>query len=379
MSHIAEVYAKDLGAKIGKPHIIDHFYPNVEDCYVTFQTSNKIEAKNYDYWDVVISLLRPHLHSKGIKMVQVGGPDDPPIASADQVLLGATFRQMNYLIKKAEAHFGVDSLPTHIASSYDIPVVSVFANLYKENAAPLWNKDSKLICLEPDFSEKKPSFSSKETPKRINEIMPEKIAQSVLDVMGIQETVNFTTIHIGKNFHNRIVEIVPNFFGISESLRDKMINLRGDLHFDQNNIFKWSKFCKTNLFLNDEISDGLLEAIKENTKQIIFQVENLDKDFSDFFKKIKRSNINLKICTDNTEIISDLRFMYLDYDVFDTNPEESIKDKITEKTKFFSKKIFLTEGKQFSSEFASKVLDTGNKFVYSEDKLKEIKYLYLYE
>jgi len=324
-------------------------------------------------------LLKPHLHSKGIKIVQVGGPDDPPITSADQIFLGATFRQMNYIIKKAEAHFGVDSLPTHIASAYDIPVVSVFANLFKENASPIWNKNSKLICLEPDFSEKKPSFSGQEPKKRINEIMPEKITQSVLDVMGFEEKVEFKTVHIGKNFHHKIVEIVPNFFGISESLRGRMINLRGDLHFDQNNIFKWSHFCKTNLFLKEEITDKLLDAIKENTKQITFQIENLDQDFTAFFKKIKRNNIDLKICTDNTDIISDLRFMYLDFDVFNTNPEESIEEKITENTKFFSKKIFLTEGKQFSSEFASKVLDTGNKFVYSKDKLKEIKYLYLYE
>ena len=29
MTHIAEVYAKDLGVKVGKPHIQDHFYPIV--------------------------------------------------------------------------------------------------------------------------------------------------------------------------------------------------------------------------------------------------------------------------------------------------------------------------------------------------------------
>ena len=41
MSHIAEVYAKDLGVKIGTPKLTEHFYPGLPDRYVTLQSSNK--------------------------------------------------------------------------------------------------------------------------------------------------------------------------------------------------------------------------------------------------------------------------------------------------------------------------------------------------
>ena len=81
MSHIAEVYAKDLGAKIGKPIISNHFFPGVPDKYITIQASNKTPASNYNYWDLVISLIKPFLGD--IKIVQVGGPGDKLIKGID--------------------------------------------------------------------------------------------------------------------------------------------------------------------------------------------------------------------------------------------------------------------------------------------------------
>ena len=62
MSHIAEVYAKDLGVKIGRPHITDHFFPGLPDKYITVQSSSKMPAARYKYWDIVLGLIKPHLN-----------------------------------------------------------------------------------------------------------------------------------------------------------------------------------------------------------------------------------------------------------------------------------------------------------------------------
>lgn len=158
MSHIAEVYAKDIGVKIGKPVITEHFFPGLPEKYITFQASNKMQSKNYLYWDVVIRLVK--LHIGDIKIVQVGGPKDDIVKGVD-LFLPSSYKQMNYIIKNGSGHFGVDSLPMHVASVYDKPITALFGNLFKENASPLWNKNSKAICLEPDFSDKKPSFWKK--------------------------------------------------------------------------------------------------------------------------------------------------------------------------------------------------------------------------
>lgn len=78
MSHIAEVYAKDLGVKIGKPTITDHFYAGLPSKYITLQASNKMPAANYKYWDMVISLIKPHIQDT--KILQVGGGKDQKLS-----------------------------------------------------------------------------------------------------------------------------------------------------------------------------------------------------------------------------------------------------------------------------------------------------------
>ena len=208
MSHIAEVYAKDLGVKIGRPHITDHFFPGLPDKYITVQSSSKMPAARYKYWDIVLGLIKPHLND--IKIIQVGGPEEEKIKGADHYYLGTSYKQMNYMIKKASTHVGCDSLPGHIAGAYDVPCVILHFNLYPENSKPLWHKKNKSISLSPDFSEVKPSFST--TCNRINEIKPETIAQSVLDQLNIKSKINFNTLRIGDLFQNNTIEIVPNFF-----------------------------------------------------------------------------------------------------------------------------------------------------------------------
>ena len=82
MGHLIEEYAKSLGVKIGKPVLNDHFYPILDEKYITIHTDNKIDSKNYEYFPQVINLIKPILNNLGYKIYQIGGPADPvsPIA-----------------------------------------------------------------------------------------------------------------------------------------------------------------------------------------------------------------------------------------------------------------------------------------------------------
>ena len=186
MSHIAEVYAKDLGVKVGKPNIQDHFFPTIYDKYITLHVDTEIQSKQYDYWDICISLLKEHLGEE-IKIIQIGGKEAQPIPGIDHSIIGCHYRQTNYIIKKSLLHLGIDSLPVHVSSVYNKPVVALYSHTYKETCYPYWTDKEKTKLLSPDFSEIKPSFSTQEAVKRINEINPELIAQSVLDLLGIDK------------------------------------------------------------------------------------------------------------------------------------------------------------------------------------------------
>ena len=100
MSHIAEIYAKELGVKIGRPTITEHFIPGLPDKFITLHSSNKCQASLYKYWNVAVHLIKPHLDKLGLKIVQIGGPQDVRVQGADVVMLGASFKQMNYIMKE---------------------------------------------------------------------------------------------------------------------------------------------------------------------------------------------------------------------------------------------------------------------------------------
>lgn len=372
MSHIAEVYAKDLGVKIGAPRITEHFIPGLPDKYMTIQSSNKMEASTYQYWDIVLHLIKPHLIDAGIEIIQVGGPNEQPVPGISKSFLGCSFKQMNYIIKKALTHVGCDSLPGHVASAYDIPSVILHFNLYKENSKPLWHKKNKCISLEPDFSKVKPSFSYK--GKRINEIKAETVAQSILDSLNIQKKIDFKTIYIGSNFAQDIIEVVPNCF--SPDLKDQAVNLRADIEFNLNHILNWCQMSDVSLHLKDPVPDEIIHRCSR-LKQIVFHYEKRhdELDLNKFLKTLKNKKIHIVILTDDKEKLSEIRLKYFDYLIL-----EDIKNtKKVEAKKYFSKKRFITNGEVFSSESSAKRLDKSNDFVYDDISSKELESLYLYE
>ena len=355
MSSIVEVYAKDLGVKIGKPTITEHFFPNTIDKYICCDFDSDNKSESYNYWDIVRSLIKPFLNERDISLIKI-----PDILD----------KQKNFFIKNSLLYIGLANHNTIIADYYKIPSVSLLTNIYENNFNPLFI--GKIIT--PNFSDLKPSFN--QDCHRINEIKPEVIAQSILDQLGIQEKIKFKTIRIGKTFHNDVVEIVPNFAGISEQLKDKPINIRGDIHSNLKNIVTWCQYSYVNLYINSSFDIELLQHMTK-LKQIIFKYqESENSDQSKFFKELKRRKVNLIIQAQKGLDVNEVRLKYFDYNVIEEaeEPMEEIKA-----SKFLSKKRFAVDGKSFKSESSAKRLDNSDNFIYDEISSKELESLYLYE
>ena len=71
MSHLIEEYAKSLGVKIGRPYLCEHFYPAIDDKYITIHTDKKIDSKNYEYFPQVINLIKQILNKKGFVFAKI--------------------------------------------------------------------------------------------------------------------------------------------------------------------------------------------------------------------------------------------------------------------------------------------------------------------
>ena len=354
MSSLVEVYAKDLGVKVGEPTITEHFYPNTTENYICFDFNSDNKSESYNYWDIVWSLIQPFLKKDDISLIEI-----PKIPA----------KQKNFFIKNSLLYIGLANHNTIIADHYKIPSVSLLTNIYESN----FNSISMGKIITPDFSTSKPSFD--ENCQRINEIKPEVVAQAILEQLCIKEEIKFKTVRIGSTFHTDVVEIVPNFSGISEQLKDKPINVRGDLHWNLENIVDWCRFSYVNLYITSAFDVELLKYMPK-LKQIVFKYqdsENTDK--SKFFKELKKRKISLIIQVQKDIDINEVRLKYFDYNVVEEGePKEEVKA-----SKFFSKKRFAIDGKSFKSESSAKRLDNSNNFVYDEASSKELESLYLYE
>jgi len=358
MSHLVEEYAKSLGCRIGAPHLSDHFYPVVHEKYITFHTnSKKVPCKHYDHWDIVFILIKDALSAKGIKIIQVGGSDDPAYPQCDMHTLGSSFKQSFYIFRDTLLHLGIDSVPMHIASAYGKKIVALFSNSYPSNASPLWSESNDIRILSPDFSKTKPSFALTESPKRVNEIKPELVASSVLELLNIGHDLNsYETLNIGTHYPNRILEVVPDFLPSSHFNPGTVVNLRCDYGLLPESLPAWMS-TKCNLMIDSKIDPPLLQSFRGNIAgmTIFLEEDNFDPDY---FKILNKLNIKFNIICRNSDELHESRLRFFDWTVEEykapAKKEIDFKDKICDNTFYHSNKTLLSKGKEYYSKAAWK-------------------------
>lgn len=382
MSHLIEEYAKTLGVKIGKPYLCEHFYPILEEKYITIHTDKKIDSKNYEYFPQVLNLIKPILNQKGYKIYQIGGPEDPKLENVDGCFLNLNFKQSAYLIKRSKLHLGIDSLPIHIASMYDIPIVALYSHTYAANAYPYWSSKENAIMIESDKNGNKPSFSYQENPKTIRSIKPEKISQSVFDLLKIEEKINFNTLRIGNHYHIPFVEIVPNFRANLEDQKNKTLYIRADLHNDDQTIAFWCANYKTKIIAANELPIPLIKQFAPNIEHIYFKIK--DQSISnEYFELVKKCKVNFTICVDDEENLAQIRNYYFDFRVEFDSLKERVAKTARQNGYFLTNKILISQGVLYPSEAhlnANKKLDMINEVMHDDDAFwKDAEHFYIYD
>jgi hypothetical protein len=325
-------------------------------------------------------LLKPILHQNEYKIYQIGGPQDPRLLNVDDAYLNTNYKQSAFLIKNSKLHIGIDSLPIHIASMYDIPIVALYSHIYPSNAYPFWSSKDKVCILESDKKGNKPSFSYQEHPKTIRTIKPEEVANSALKLLNINQ-INFNTLYIGSHYHIPIVEVVPNFRGNLEDQKDNIIYIRADLHFDLQNIAFWCSNYKIKIICDNPLPLDLLNQFSSKIEYIFFKLKsNVPVEY---FEEVKKTKINFTICTNEKEKLSLLRNNFFDFKVDYDNVNERIAEVEKMNCKFLTNKILVSNGKIYASEAHLKIdktLDTVNETIYSDDDFwKDSEHFYFYE
>ena len=384
MANLLEEYAKNLGVKIGKPIFKEHFYPILDEKYITIHVDSKIDSKHYEYFPQVLTLVKDILLSHGYKIYQIGDRDNPVLQSVDLNLCSLTKKQTAYVLRNSSLHLDVDNFYVLLANSLNINTITLYSHVYPSVTKPLWNEDKNEI-IEVNRNGKKPSLSFQENPKTIRTIKPETIAQKILDKLNIDKKINFKTLKIGNYYHHHIVEVVPNFVANIEDQKNKLIYIRADLHFDDQKIAYWCHNYKSVIISSKEIPLNLIVQFSNNIDHVFFKMsDELSALPEQYFEQIKNLKVKVTISTQNKEELSQLRNKYFNIKVDLDNVEERANTLAVKTNSFFmTNKILISNSQLYPSECHmkdEKTLDSGRLETYDDVSFwKDYDHYLLYE
>lgn len=383
MGHLIEEYAKCLGVKISKPKILSHYYPINVDKYITIQTTNKFQSRDYAHWDQVIYLLKKYLTD--ISIVQVGERENPIAGKVDVDLRGkTTIKQLCYVVEKSVLHVGIDSLCVHLASAYNKPIVGLYSNMWVTNSGPVWNNIS--TCINSPKDGNKASYAVEEDPKTIDGILPEDVANGVLDLLDINNDLSNTykTLNIGQYYHSSILEVIPDFKPNDAFNPNRLINLRCDYHPDSDSIISWLH-KRVNLMISKKINTNVLYYFRNNIAAMTIFLDDSDIE-PEYLSELSSLNIKYTLICRNKKKLNDLRIKFFDFVV---NEYEAINkkeldfcDRLCDNTYYHSNKTIVSDNKKYSSKAAWKAgiekSEGPEPILDTDDFWEEIDYLNIY-
>lgn len=364
MSHLVEVYAKDLGVKIGKPHFKPHFFPILEDNYITIHNDSKVKSKDYDYWEDVISIVKKE--APEINFIQIGSGGEPKIKNVKKFAATTSIKQSAYIIKNSLMHVGIDSLPVHIASSFDKPIVAIYAHTYPSTCCPVWGSTKNHTIIESHRNGNKPSYSLIEDPKSINLIRPEEIANAILKNLSKRKSKH-KTIFIGNKYKEQFIHIIPdNKYGVNS----KQVVLRFDLHHNEENTLHLFQNNNISIVTNKPLGDEILS--QKNINCINYFSDRFD---SDFIERAKKKGVTLRLFGTDKETINGERHKFFDDQIAFINDSKKIEEnkkkvRIPKKDlKIKSYTIYMKDGQAYHSLFEANGKENLDDIFIDLDKL----------
>lgn len=276
---LLDTYALHCGAKIDKPYIYESYFPLPFQKYITFQAETPYESRNYSYWQDVIDMIVPILSNHGIVVLQTGLSKESGFQRLVDIRGQTSIHQLAYLIGRSMLHFGPDSFGVHLASHFDIPIVSLYSISMPEVAGPHFGDKSKHTLFKgyERVGNKKPSYSQKEQPKSIDTIKPEEIANAIFKHLNLEERIPFQTIMSGEGYSHRMRrEIIPDSHNVMQ-FPEQPIEIRADLFFDEALLAHHLNYWKKGILITDKaLPLPLLKQFKPHITLISYEITEND-------------------------------------------------------------------------------------------------------
>lgn len=383
MSHLIEEYSKSLGVRISKPIVSRHFYPMMFDNYITIQLAADITAKKYHYYEIVIDIISSKLQKLGISIVQIGATPETKLKNVNISYGKLGFKNTAYIISKSKLHIGVDDCLSHYANSLNIPQVTLFSNVYSSVTEGYWSKSK--INIEAPWTVK-PCLSNYDPEDSINKILPETIAAAILKSLKIDDKIPLKTLFTGKMYHNKIIEIVPDFFNPSLVPASEFCFLRLDWENSNEVWTHWFQYLNRFAIITDKfIPVELIDAFKHKIHILSLIVDVQNKPTVEYLEALKKLKIQFHLLVKNIDELPTLRDEFFDYSVqeYGVDSKDVLPKDFSFKNAFFnSSKTILSKNQKYNSRYhllkGEKFVDKNFELCEDEVLLEELKHFYVY-
>lgn len=175
--HIVDSFRKIFGVKPTKPFVADSFVALPTDKYILWHV-DKMGVDQYDHAPITIKML-------GLQVVKCGEGIKP-----------ISFRELAHAIKNAEVVISSSIVSSELAGIYGKKTVCLFGNRSPDTTLPYFRPEKLKVLVGSES----PSFRQSESPKAINNIPPEDIANAVFELFGDKRRVTSKTVSVGSKF-----------------------------------------------------------------------------------------------------------------------------------------------------------------------------------
>lgn len=376
---LAEIYANVCGVKLPSDPVTPYmsYYPILGE-YITIHNGSGMDSKNYGYYQQVIDIIKSEFKKQGlnIKFVQIGTQKEPLLEGVVDLRGKTNLYQCNFVISQAKLHLGNDSVWVHNAGSLGIPVVALYGPTLSQSCKPYYHTENSIFVDSQRGG--RATHSPFENPKTINLIKPEEVANSVLQVLGLNES-NHKTLFIGEDFNTKLLEIVPDSFERVEEFDNHVVNIRLDLGGIYDYIPLVTRNKKFHLVISEALSQEQIINIKENLLSVTYMVVgNFD---INIVKTISQLGVDYQIVLKDSSNLEDVKFELLDFQsprVLKSEQKPVQLDWIGKS--FDSCKRILSDGKIYLTESCLHAkISASTEVKVREDLSKELNCLYIYE
>lgn len=349
---LVEAYSRTAGLRIDKMLITDQFFPlGIDGPFIVVVTSTGAPAKNYSYFRRVVDVLRPALHAKGYKIVQVGNKDDERIGADIDVCGRTTIYQYFNILSRCELVLSGDTSAIHAAGHYDKKIVSLFSISHPKISGALFGNPENQKYLVPP-GDWRPSYNPNEHPKLIDKIKPEAAVKAVSDLLDLN-VPPFETLFIGGDYRMMLLESIPDTIVRPDFCPQAQLSLRFDKGGDENVIYEQLKYRKAVIATDKPLNTQNLAQLRPHVEGIIYIVT--ENDDPKFLESLHRNGIPYRLVSlMSVEDVQKKKLSYADFNLLErrdptSKTNISLEGEINEKTRFWTSKRVLSGGKVYLS------------------------------